>query len=121
MQKVYLFIFIISIFTLIACNNTKTHYVNYYDNEKLITTIKHDDNGILKEIDHFKEDLIFTGYYLNQNLTRKIDLESFRVTEDIDIYLKYHENRPLNVLYIPLDNRPINKDRPILLSKAINC
>lgn len=97
-------------------NSIKVKYI-YEDN--IIEEIKYYDDTF-KEIDHIIKDKYFKGYYLDENFTQKIDVENYKITENQNIYLKYDDYKNYNIVYIPLDNRPVNKERMMLLSKSLN-
>lgn len=121
MKKTFILIgFILILLSLCSCNKYKKFLVNYYYQDNLITSITYNQPQLVEEITHFIPGKVFSGYYLDDNYNQKIDIENFRVEQNTNIYLKYQDNRPLNFFYLPLDNRPVNQERAILLSKAID-
>ena len=112
-------IFIILIF-YIGCKDANNIKVNYVYDNNIITSLSYSCNESFKEIDYFVEGMVFNGYYLDNEYKEKIDISNYKIIKNQNIYLKYREHKELNIVYIPLDDRPVNNDRVILLAKSLN-
>lgn len=120
MKKMFMFLIIIFELLITSCTKIYTYTVNYIYDDKIIETITYKNNYSFQEIDYFLENKVFKGYYYDKELENKIDINNYKINQNCNIYLKYEDYKIYNILYIPLDNRPINKDRVILLSKSLN-
>ena len=120
MKSKYIYLIFIVLLFCIGCNSTNNITVNYIYENEIIESISYSYNDSFKEIDYFLEDMVFNGYYLDSEYKEKIDVLNYKITKSQNIYLKYNKHKQLNIVYIPLDDRPVNNDRVLLLAKSLN-
>ena len=112
-------LFLSLFFVILGCDDNK-YKVNYVFDGNVIDSRTVENGNLVEDIKYFIDGKVFKGYFLDVDLKTKLDLDTYKVSSDINIYLKYEKHRAYNFVYVPLDDRPVNVDRLQYLSKGLN-